>query len=311
MKSKTKKIIMGTALGLCLVPSMLLFTACGGQLDSEAQCNVSKTYSASTAAEFAEKTEDATISKGHSGWYRLTMKTTAQGSIGVAGNPSTYSFENYTNALIEPNSIDQRMALKTKTTFDMVGKKGSIEMESYLLDGNLYNHTLPSTVSLNYVTTTFPETKIKVEGYDISSTLSRIGLVDTYIDAQSIMDYINVSASTDKSDLKFEINEAGNKINFKVTFGAGISNSLMTNMVAYVNITKQEVNGYMLDAIKLEGDYSMTAGSGFTGSAIPMTGKTSITISKAWSEVEYPNFDDYTSADIGFISSMLDLRNQK
>ena len=157
MKSKTKKIIMGTALGLCLVPSMLLFTACGGQLDSEAQCNVSKTYSASTAAEFAEKTEGATISNGHSGWYRLTMKTTAQGSIGVAGNPSTYSFENYTNALIEPNAIDQRMALKTKTTFDMVGKQGSIEMESYLLDGNLYNHTLHDFSGLSLLQISNPE----------------------------------------------------------------------------------------------------------------------------------------------------------
>ena len=81
----------------------------------------------------------------------------------------------------------------------------------------------------------------------------------------------------------------------------------MTNVVVYVNVDAQhrENNGYMIKEVRVEGDYSTTAGSGAAGSSISMKGRMSITLSEYWGDrdgnIPFPSFDGYKAGSLSDI----------
>ncbi len=291
MTNKTKNILRGVALGLCLIPSMMLFTACGGQLDEQATCKTSKSYSASTAAEFNEETSknDQTYID-IAGGYRITVDTSAEGYINTTGYETKYSVKNFSNAAIKLGE-NPGVALRTTTSCNLVGVEGNITMESYLKDNNLYVHSLPTTITSNYIQTSIAEQKIMIEGKDVVSTLEEIGGISDFTNLQSVMDFIKEN----EADAKFEINKTGDNTSFKITFDNDFTYETMANIVAYVNLRYDN----MITELKIEADYSTTTG------AIQMQGKTICTISSFSGEIEYPNFEGYTQGSISDIKGII------
>lgn len=314
MTSKTKTTLKVLGLGLLAVPAMFAFTACGGgsDLDQKAVCSTNKSYTTSTAAEFNEKTTGDSYITWNAGGYRLTVEANAEGCAGPEGHQTKYYLNLLSNAAIRlgGKKEDNQLGMKTTMNCDLVGLKANITTEAYVVDGNLYAHTYPTTIETGYTKTEIAEQKIMVEGITADYAMTNVGEMDVAYDQDTIMDFIKKY-----QDLAtFQISENGNDIGFKVVFNNSVAFGEMTNIVAYVNVDARYANnpevsnGYMIKELRIEGDYSTSAGSGSVGGSISMTGRMSVTISAYWGDSEgnviHPNFNGYKAGSISDIGGL-------
>lgn len=314
MTTKIKTTLKALGLGLLAVPAIFAFTACGGgsDLDKKASCNTNKSYATSTVAEFNEKTAGVSYITGNAGGYRVTVEANAEGYAGPEGYQTKYYLNLLSNAAIRlgEKKEDYQLGMKTTMNCDLVGLKANITTEAYVVDGNLYAHTYPTTIETGHIKTQIAEQKIMVEGITADYAMTNVGEMDVAYDQDTIMDFIKKY-----QDLAtFQISENGNDIGFKVVFNNSVAFGEMTNIVAYVNVDARYANnpevsnGYMIKELRIEGDYSTSAGSGSVGGSISMTGRMSVTISAYWGDSEgnviHPNFNGYKAGSISDIGGL-------
>ncbi|MCI6573407.1 MAG: hypothetical protein MSA34_03565 [Firmicutes bacterium] len=310
MKTKKSKSILALLFSVVfLIPVMFALTGCGGELEQKATCNTNQRYTSSSAEEFVEKTTgkgDFTRVSSMAGGYRLTVESNAEGMVGPEGYQTKYSMNSLTNAIIRLNSVDgNQLGLKTVVDYDIVGMKGKMTAESYVKNNNLYVHTLPTTIESNHTKVQISEQKLMIEGINADAALESVGKLDKLCDDTAIIDFVKNNLES----ANFQICVRGNNIGFKVEFNDNITYGSMANVVVYVNVDAQyrENNGYMIKEVRVEGDYSTTAGSGAAGSSISMKGRMSITLSEYWGDrdgnIPFPSFDGYKAGSLSDIKS--------
>lgn len=307
MKTKKSKSFLALLFSVVfLIPVMFALTGCGGELEQKATCNTNQRYTSSSAEEFVEKTTGSfpRVSSMANG-YRLTVESNAEGMVGPEGYQTKYSIKSLTNAIIRLDPDGNQLGLKTVMDYDIVGVKGKMTAESYVKDNNLYVHTLPTTIESNYTNIQINEQKLMIEGINAGAALESVGKLDELCDDTAIIDFVKNNLDS----ANFQICENGTNIGFKVVFNDNITYGSMTNVVVYVNTDAQylEHNGYMIKEVRIEGDYSTTAGSGAAGSSISMKGRMSITLSEYWGDrdgnIPFPSFDGYTAGSLSDIKS--------
>lgn len=305
MKTKKSKSIIALLFSVMfLVPVMFALTGCGGALEQKATCNTNQRYTESSAEEFDTKTT-GTFPKVSSmvNGYRLTLESNAEGYVGPEGYQTKYSLSNYANAIVRCDRVNgDNLGLKTVTEYDIVGLKGKVTTESYVKDNNLFIHTFPTTVESNYATVQVPEQKLLIENLKANEVLTKIGGVDSALEDSVIIDFVKENSKA----ANFKICENGKNIGFKVVFDESVSYSGMTNLVVYVNVNAESAhasNGYMIEEVRIEGNYSITAGAGVAGSSITMNGRMSVTFSPFPDEISYPSFDGYKVGSLSDIKS--------
>ena len=242
---------------LALIPLMFVFTACGaGQLDIEAKCDTTGTYTVSDYETF----EGVLGNQAGGAYYRLT---------GTA-EEGTHSF--YVNAIVGQNQFALKYTMKTAGNVELQGK---IYYTQRVIDNE--------TKNVVYIDEKEGDTTRKgwhVVNFTVSQTLAGflqiIGddFIDsaTYISPQAIL--ANVAAVSGTADVKSN----GNHFSFKVADA-----TLAADITCYVNFTND--NNKLLQAYKVVQTPQAEVGGASLSATIEQI--------NASTKIEFPNFNSY------------------
>ena len=281
--AKVKTFFKAFLMMLLVLPVMLVFTACGSQLDQEADCKTTGKFTASDMTSFentlSTNEQNATSFGGDAG-YRLTMKMTANGSL----LDQNYSMSMYGN-VIAKNLAEvgkEEMAAKLTMEINTLQMSGKATQEAFLKDQKIYIHVLPTTITAGSVKTEIADTKVVINSAEYATPDYVFGQLNAVQDGLTDVESVLALVKENANDATVEI------VNNKITFNNQVAG--LTNVVMYFNF-KQDTDGKdNLFSLKVEADYTTEMGTGATDESVPieMSGKISFTLQGFGGDIQYP-----------------------